>query len=525
MVDIRAIARAPHPTGSVEHERVRSYLVGRLRGLGLQVEVVPAPLSPRGRRRLARWGSTATSVEASNIVALLPGRDRSEPAAALMAHYDTVANSPGAADDSAGVAAALEIARALRAGGPSRRDVVILLTDAEELNSDGAAAFFRSHLLAARIGGVVNLEARGGGGRALMFETGRDNGGMMGLFGRTVRAPSANSLAVMIYRIMPNASDFSVVRAAGVPGFNFAFLGRPGLYHTPEATPDAVEAGSVQHLGGQALDIVWALADAPSLPPPAPDAVFADLFGSVLLIQPRWAGWALVGLASGLLALVAWRVGPGDKRSWREALRGLGAGAGLVGVSAVLLNGLNWLSGAGPSADYYDRLAMLPRLEVQAVLVCLAVGAAVAGPRTAPPPWARWCGLAMLVLGLAAAVQAGAPGAGPVVVWPLMLGAVAMAGAAVTDPRLARPWTVPWLAGAGALAGGQVLAWAHLAFLGAGADLPAPMALFLLLWAVVLWPLLQGFASWRVRLGLSATLLAGAVGVALWVRLDLAAQA
>jgi hypothetical protein len=39
MRDVRAIARLPHPLASAEHERVREYIVGRLRELGANPDV------------------------------------------------------------------------------------------------------------------------------------------------------------------------------------------------------------------------------------------------------------------------------------------------------------------------------------------------------------------------------------------------------------------------------------------------------------------------------------------------------
>ena len=70
-----------------------------------------------GQLAVMAFGVTDTVVagHVENIVGVLPGRDRSAPALALMAHYDSVAASPGAADDIMGVAAILETARAIKA--------------------------------------------------------------------------------------------------------------------------------------------------------------------------------------------------------------------------------------------------------------------------------------------------------------------------------------------------------------------------------------------------------------------------
>src|SRR5690606_41744050 len=113
------------------------------------------------------------------------------------------------------------------------------------------------------VGAVVNLEARGGGGRAMMFETGPGNAETIDLYARATRAatggPSSNALAVFVYRLMPNGTDFTIPARRGVAGINLAFIGRPALYHSPEATPEALDQGSVQHIGSQALETADAL--------------------------------------------------------------------------------------------------------------------------------------------------------------------------------------------------------------------------------------------------------------------------
>jgi acetylornithine deacetylase/succinyl-diaminopimelate desuccinylase-like protein len=169
MVDVREIAQRPHPVGSADHARVGALLLKRMAALGLQTSTQTGALSPAAVRRLEREGGSAAGVELTNLVGVLPGRDPRLPAVALMAHYDTVPDSAGAADDTAGVAAILEAVRAIRARGPADRTLVVILTDGEELNLDGARAFWGGHPLRDRIGAVVNLEARGGGGRAIRF--------------------------------------------------------------------------------------------------------------------------------------------------------------------------------------------------------------------------------------------------------------------------------------------------------------------------------------------------------------------
>ena len=101
----------------------------------------------------------------------------SAKAVALMAHYDSVSWANGAADDASGVTALVETARVLAAGIKPVRDVIFLMTDAEELGLIGAKEFFDRHPLSTKIGAVVNVEARGSRGRAIMFQTSPGNVG------------------------------------------------------------------------------------------------------------------------------------------------------------------------------------------------------------------------------------------------------------------------------------------------------------------------------------------------------------
>ena len=311
----------------------------------------------------------------------------------------------------------------------------------------------------------------------------------MRLFARAVRQPTAESAAVLAYRLLPNTTDFTVARRRGLAGFNFAFLGRPALYHAPQATPDAIDPGAVQHMGSQTLDLARALLTAPGLPGRGPDDVFADLFGGPLILYPAWGGWVVLGIAGALFAAAAMRSYPLDRR---EVLRGSAEAVGLVLVLAGLLQLANAVSGAGPHANYFGRLAEIPRLETQAALLSLA-GLALVGVRgLGRAPLARWLGFAAPVFLAAVWVQVFAPGAAPVLAWPLLVTAGAAAGASALDPALARIWSLAIVAAAAACGIGWTLSLAHLAFLAVGPDLPGAMSVFALLVAMMARPLLGG---------------------------------
>ncbi|WP_302898030.1 M20/M25/M40 family metallo-hydrolase [Sphingomonas morindae] len=539
LATLRPLVPRPRPTGSAENARVADALRADLAALGFIVEARHYLLDQAALARLKSWsGGTLAPSEMVDVVGVLPGRDRRLPALVLMAHHDSVWGSPGAADDGIGMAALLETARALVARGKPARDVVLLFTDAEEIGLAGARAFWRGGGLADRAGLVLNLESRGGGGRALMFETGPDAGPLIALYGESVARPAANSLAALAYRHMPNDTDFSVTRDRGLPGLNFAPLGRPALYHSALATVDAVDPRTVQDMGDQLLAIGAALAFAPTLPVPGRSAVFFDLYGARLVRYAPDSGWLLIGAAAALIGLAIWRARPG--------LRGIGEGvlAGLWALSHgwLLLALVDRLARGPAAANYYHRLALLPRLEAEmgwalaavalgavtfagarrrwlgllpalalllldralglggwALWPAVAIGAAtgMAAPRGGPGAWGGWIGLTLLVWAFAFVTQIAAAEAAWIFAWPALVGGAALAGAALigrTRPAL----LLAAIAAAATL--GALLPYAHALLLGLGPSLPEAVLLLLPAALALLWPLarMPGRAAGRL---------------------------
>jgi hypothetical protein len=206
---LQQIAREPHSIGTAANQRVRDYLVEQLTALGAEVRVERTI----GITHYARQIYAGT---AENIVATVKG-SASSRAVMLSSHYDSVPESPGAADAGSGVAAILEVLRALRAGAPLQNDLLILITDGEEEGLIGAAGFVRDHPdLAQRVGVVLNFEARGSSGPALMFETSEGNGWITREFARVAPYPMGSSLAYAVYKRLPNNTDMTVFKNAGL---------------------------------------------------------------------------------------------------------------------------------------------------------------------------------------------------------------------------------------------------------------------------------------------------------------------
>lgn len=574
MVDVREIAQRPHPVGSADHARVRDYLISRLTTLGLSPTVQEGPLSPRAIKRLQRNGQNpaAAGYTVANVIGVWPGRDPEAPAVLMMAHYDTVPASPGAADDSVGVSAILEAVRAIQARGPGDRTLVVLFTDAEELDLDGARVFFGGHPLRDRVGAVVNLDARGGGGRAMMFETGRDNAEMVALYARAAQhatgGPSSSSLAVFIYENMPNGSDFTIPKARGIQGINLAFIGRAEQYHTAAATPDAIDQGTVQHIGAQALETADALLRAPALPVASANRVYSDVLGWFVLSHAPVIGWWLLGLTAALAALATWRVRRRTDLTFTDILRGGVDGLRFLAVAIVLTQAARTLAGpvtsrAMSSDTYYTLLARLPWMEAATALTVLGVAllllagrrqidrrrvalittvaAAVAMtmggfnpvflavaltgivlswlPNLAPKRvWGGWLGLIGLVLLLGVAVQIFAPEAALLFVWTVLPAALAAAVTAFVDPLILRRTALVPAAVVTVVVAAWLFGLAHFGFLSVGMDMPGVMALAGLLVFMLIRPLTPTAVATRPILIAAAACLILACGVSVAAR-------
>ena len=463
MADVRAIAQRPHPMGSADNQRVQAYLLGRMTALGLGPQ--PRPFdSAKGPGR--------------NLLGVLPGRDRSAPAVLLMAHLDSVPTGPGAADDGAGVAAALETVRVFSLA-PHQRDLMVLLTDGEEAGMLGARAFFAADPARAHVGVVINLEARGNRGRAVMFETHRDAGPMIRALTQAHALAAASSLMPDLYRRLPNDTDLTEALQRGYAGLNFAFFSGLNAYHRPSDTPERLDPGSVQHLGEQALRAAAALdppvdparpgAATDPLPGRGPDQAYADILGGPVLHYSAHFGWGLLLLAAAGLAAYGLRIARQDRRSLAGVVGGAGAFVALIVVISAGLMSLGMLREAAAGRHLAPLLRHVDGARTGAGMVVLGLSLVLAfvAERRLKPDSLAFGGLAVLAAG-AAALQVLAPLDAFILTWPFVL-----IGLALTLGGPDRPWLRAVLLLA-ALA--QTLYWARLIFDLVGQTLPVALA-------------------------------------------------
>lgn len=182
----------------------------------------------------------------------------------------------------------------------------------------------------------------------------------MRLYGSSTLEPITNSLCYVIYKTLPNNTDFTVFKAASYQGFNLAFIGDVGYYHTPLDSFDNASPSTMQHHGANALGALLALANAPDLSPPAADSLFFDVLARTVVVWPIGVVVPASLAALGLLAVAAAVLIRAGHLNGRQAAYGfLGAlvnvlfgGVLSVAVLALLrllgrlppLQGLSWIA-------------------------------------------------------------------------------------------------------------------------------------------------------------------------------------
>jgi hypothetical protein len=369
------VARAPRPTGSPEHARVRADLIQRLRALGLEPELQVTTAMIEGP-------DYARAATVRNVMARVPGADPTG-AVLITAHYDAAELSPGAGDDASGVVTALETLRAVLAAPPLRNDVIVLFTDAEELGLLGAEAFVAEHPWSDDVSVVLSFEMRGSTGPSILFETGEGNGFVL----RALRSgyPDAfgSSLGDELFRYMPYASDFTVLEHAGKQGLNFAAIDNASVYHTPRDVPSALSGRTLQHHGMHALGALRALGSADLSNVRSEDVVYFSLPGVGLVVYPE--SWVrpltgiLIMLALGTLFLAVRRgaripamlVGSGVS----VVAASLGYGAGILLVDQVRSAHLE--AGRLPAALFYGEGWYVLAMAAAALLIVLLLRSAI----------------------------------------------------------------------------------------------------------------------------------------------------
>jgi hypothetical protein len=390
----------PHPAGSAEDAAMRGRILKELDALG-----VPARTSTQiGCFSDKRYGALLCGTITNIIADVSPG---SGQRIILMAHADSVAAGPGAADDASGVATILETIRALKAGNRTGgHPIRALFTDGEEAGLLGAAAYLRDPAARADTGAVINMEARGDRGPSYLFQTSPGDARLIDLYAKAVPHYATSSLYAEIYKVLPRDTDLTPVLGAGITGYNFAFIGNAAQNHTPLDRRETIDPRSLQQHGENALGMVEALRQADLNSLKGANAIYLDILGRWLPRLP--ARWSLVlSVLAFLLILLAARFE--TRRSWKAFLMPPLLLLGAVGMGFVLHGLAAWISGE-PDPSFAHPLALRLSLALGAFGIALLT-AQVANAA------ASWLWLA----GLAVVCAIWAPGVTPYFLFPCLV--------------------------------------------------------------------------------------------------------
>ena len=266
--DIEVISKERHSVAHPEaRAKVREYLIGRLQQLGadtVQVFTYDSLVGPKNKH-------VEYVFDAHNIVADFAPLTASEGKPAellLVAHYDSRYSQPfakdtvwsyGAADDGYGIGVILEtVSQLLKNRTEWKQGVKVLFTDAEEAGMMGMTAIWENNKeVFENVGLMVNIEARGTWGPVLLFETCPGNEKVLDLYASASRYPFTYSLTTVVYKFMPNFTDFTIVKDS-IPGLNFSNIADVNHYHTHLDNFTNISEKTIQHYGEQVLPLAEA---------------------------------------------------------------------------------------------------------------------------------------------------------------------------------------------------------------------------------------------------------------------------
>lgn len=257
--DLEVIAQEPHSVAHPEaRDRLLNYLTERLEKLGGNPQIYVYP----------NITSRKFTFDAKNLLAEFPPLKASSDTTYLlmMAHHDSrypwklmgdTVTALGAVDDGYGLGIILEsIHQALKYRKEWNQGIKVLFTDAEEVDLQGMkAAHQYNKEIFDNVGLILNIEARGPFGPALLFETSPGNERLVKLYADHARYPFGYSITNMVYQQMPNGTDFNIVRDS-IAGFNFSPVQDINHYHTDLDNIHNISEKTIQHYGEQIMPLM-----------------------------------------------------------------------------------------------------------------------------------------------------------------------------------------------------------------------------------------------------------------------------
>ncbi len=256
---VQALAQAPRPAGSGTNARAREYLLARIRALGLEPDVQVDTVSATSWDWMSHGQSTVAT--ARNIVVRKRGAAR-RGAVLAMAHYDSAATTPGAADGGASAAALLETLRVLQAGPPLDNDLLFVFTDADTVQAMGARAFMQAHPWAERVRVALRFDNAGNRGPLELIGAAHADGFALDAWTRGAPQPHGSSFMAELYDRLPQSAGAAPLAAGAFPVLHFATTQGPLGWEGMHDVPQRLSSASLQHEGDTMLALLRRLGNA-----------------------------------------------------------------------------------------------------------------------------------------------------------------------------------------------------------------------------------------------------------------------
>ncbi len=543
MTQLEAVASTPRPMGSPEHNKAVATIQERLAELGVESQVVEDVVTRNDFNQVFAG-------RLRNVIARIPGTD-STGTVAMLSHFDSLPTSMNANDGGLGVAALLEMVRAIRSGPPLTNDVVLWFGDADETTALNAL-LLQDHPWFRDVRFGFAFEAPGVTGPSVLTFAGRGNPDVeppllslgeeeaLSLGGSGLRSDDGRWLrealeAVPDVTVALPLNDLALgaspdlgmsMWGTDVAGVSFSQIGDSSGYHTILDRPDRVASASLQQAGDTSLALArhFGNIDLTNVPESGGLVAFTVAPGQTVTYP---AGLALPAGALVLLAAVGLIVI--GKRRGRMTITGLllGIVTTLVAVAAAATAAVLITNLMAPDVHYARNPsgAGWRMLVLSAVILTVVAGLFLGLARLLRREdrvGGLLLGPVVVVAALAVLTGLSMPALSYVFVWPALGGLLVAGWQVLGAERAANPWPkAAVLAVSGAMV--AVIGVPLVYLLASAASIAAPMfaaiiAVFIALLGSLLIPhlhALSGRRHWAAPAVLAVVAVAALVGVQL----------
>jgi len=340
MVNLQQMNTGPRPSGSGENAIVRAKILSEIEDMGLTptIQDTVYTLNEMIEKLLLDGGVSSTdefweayhdlvakyygiyslddfmdylgstfnedgNIPLHNIIVKLDAPD-TDSGMLFIAHYDSVPEGPGAADDMLGVVSLLEAVRSQAQNNTLENDLYFLFTDGEENGKLGANKFVAAYPeLKEKIALVINIDSLGNQGSLMLYQTSPNAYRMIEVVKKSGAWPYGYSVGAKVHSLMASDSDLTEFLNEGYNGLNFAVIEGSKVNHTMEDNYENLNPNTTWHC----LQTTLSLADyaanysLANLQKPSREAIFFPFLPGVMVLLTDILSHILCAIACALV--------------------------------------------------------------------------------------------------------------------------------------------------------------------------------------------------------------------------------